>query len=131
MTRPATILVVEDHPLNRELTEAMLLRAGYTVLMAGDAETGLACATTDHPDLILMDIELPGLDGLEATRRLKADPCTADIPVLAVTAYAMRRDEERALGAGCDGFVTKPVERQLLLATVERFLRRDREGALA
>jgi two-component system cell cycle response regulator DivK len=112
------ILLVEDHPLNRELAEAILMRAGYEVLVATDGETGLATAHSEHPDLILMDIELPGLDGLEATRRLKADATTRTIPVLALTAYAMRGDEERARAAGCDGYLTKPIDRQTLLDAV-------------
>jgi two-component system, cell cycle response regulator DivK len=112
------ILLVEDHPLNRELAEAILMRAGYEVLVAPDGETGLATAHSAHPDVILMDIELPGLDGLEATRRLKADATTREIPVLALTAYAMRGDEERARAAGCDGYLTKPIDRQTLLDAV-------------
>jgi two-component system, cell cycle response regulator DivK len=114
----ARVLLVEDHPLNRELAEAVLADAGYEVLIASDGEAGLAAAYSTHPDLILMDIELPGLDGLEATRRLKADATTRAIPVLALTAYAMRGDEERARAAGCDGYLTKPIDRQTLLDAV-------------
>ena len=113
------ILLVEDHPLNRELVEAILVRAGYEVLVAPDGETGLTTAHAERPNLILMDLELPGLDGLEVTRRLKADPTMQEIPVLAVTAYAMRGDEQRARAAGCDGYVTKPINRQKLLDAVE------------
>src|SRR4051794_12902423 len=108
----ARVLLVEDHPLNRELAEAVLADAGYEVLIASDGEAGLAAAFSAHPDLILMDIELPGLDGLEATRRLKADASTRAIPVLALTAYAMRGDEEGARPAGCDGYLTKPIDRR-------------------
>jgi two-component system cell cycle response regulator DivK len=114
------VLLVEDHPLNRELAEAILTRAGYEVLVAQDGESGLAAARNEKPDLILMDIELPGLDGLEATRRLKADPTLRLIPVLALTAYAMRGDEQRAQAAGCDGYLTKPIDRVTLLEAVER-----------
>jgi two-component system cell cycle response regulator DivK len=123
------ILLVEDHPLNRELAEAILVRAGYEVLVAPDGETGLATASAARPALILMDIELPGLDGLEATRRLKADPATQGIPVLALTAYAMRGDEQRASAAGCDGYVTKPINRQRLLDAVARCLPPERKNA--
>jgi two-component system cell cycle response regulator DivK len=113
---------VEDHPLNRELVEAILVRAGYEVLVAPDAETALTAAHAARPDLILMDIELPGLDGLEATRQLKAHPATRAIPILALTAYAMHGDEERARDAGCDGYLTKPVDRRILLAALARCL---------
>jgi two-component system cell cycle response regulator DivK len=124
------ILLVEDHPLNRELAEAILMRAGYEVLVAPDGETGLATAHSAHPDVILMDIELPGLDGLEATRRLKADANTRAIPVLALTAYAMRGDEERARAAGCDGYLTKPIDRQTLLDAVACCLSPQTEATL-
>ena len=122
MTRPLQILVVEDNPLNRELTEAILERAGYAVDAVGDAETALAAAGRAQPDLVLMDIELPGMDGLEATRRLKADPTTREIPVLALTAYAMAGDEARARAAGCDGYLTKPIHRPTLLDAVAHAL---------
>src|SRR5207248_6549660 len=114
----ARVLLVEDHPLNRELAEAVLADAGYEVLIASDGEAGLAAAHSAHPDVILMDIELPGLDGLEATRRLKADATTRAIPILALTAYAMRGDEERARAAGCDGYLTKPIDRRALLTAL-------------
>ena len=116
------ILLVEDNPLNRELAEAILVRAGYEVLMAPNGESALATARSEQPDLILMDIELPGLDGLEATRRLKADPSLRAIPVLALTAYAMRGDEQRCRAAGCDGYLTKPIDRMTLLDAVARCL---------
>jgi diguanylate cyclase (GGDEF)-like protein/PAS domain S-box-containing protein len=114
----ARVLLVEDHVLNRELAEAVLADAGYEVVIAPDGEAGLAAAHSAHPDVILMDIELPGLDGLEATRRLKADATTREIPVLALTAYAMRGDEERARAAGCDGYLTKPIDRRALLTAL-------------
>jgi two-component system, cell cycle response regulator DivK len=129
MTRRARILLVEDHPGSRELAEVILERAGYEVIAAADGETGLATARELHPDLIVMDVNLPGLDGLEVTRRLKAQPSTWEIPVLAVTAYAMRGDEERVLAAGCNGYLTKPIDRQLLLSTVARLLPQEAHQA--
>jgi two-component system cell cycle response regulator DivK len=122
MTRRARILLVEDHPGSRELAEIILERAGYEVIVAADGEAGLAAANTARPDLIVMDVNLPGLDGLEVTRRLKAQPSTWEIPILAVTAYAMRGDEDRVRAAGCSGYVTKPIDRQLLVSTVARLL---------
>jgi two-component system cell cycle response regulator DivK len=122
MTQRARLLLVEDHPLNRELAEAILVRAGYEVLVVPNGESALAAVRGEHPDLILMDIELPGLDGLEVTRRLKADPALRDIPVLALTAYAMRGDEQRCRAAGCDGYLTKPIDRMTLLDAVARCL---------
>jgi two-component system cell cycle response regulator DivK len=116
------ILLVEDHPINRELAEAMLMMAGYDVIVAPDGEAGLAAAHEARPDLVLMDIELPGLDGLECTRRLKSAQDTGSIPVVALTAYAMCGDEARARAAGCDGYVTKPIDRQVLLDELARFL---------
>jgi two-component system cell cycle response regulator DivK len=120
MTQRARLLLVEDHPLNRELAEAILVRAGYEVLVVPNGESALAAVRGEHPDLILMDIELPGLDGLEVTRRLKADAALRDIPVLALTAYAMRGDEQRCRAAGCDGYLTKPIDRMTLLDAVAR-----------
>ena len=99
-------------------------------MIAPDGEAGLAAAHSAHPDVILMDIELPGLDGLEATRRLKADATTREIPVLALTAYAMRGDEERARAAGCDGYLTKPIDRQTLLDAVACCLSRQTGATL-
>ena len=122
MTGATRVLIVEDNPLNRELAEAILELAGYEVVSAGDGEAALATARATRPDLILMDVELPRLDGLEATRRLKADPTTRRIPVVALTAYAMAGDEERARAAGCDGYVTKPINRPALLAAVTQAL---------
>ena len=118
----ARILVVEDNALNYELAEAILERAGYAVMLAADGEAGLAAARRDRPDLILMDIELPRLDGLTATRTLKADPSTAAIPIIALTAYAMAGDEERIRAAGCDDYATKPIDREALLAAIARCL---------
>ena len=117
-----TILVVDDHPTNLKLCKVMLSVDGYEVHTAADAEEALARLDVVRPRLILMDIQLPGMDGLELTRRLKADPATRDIVVVALTAYAMQGDEQKALDAGCDGYVAKPIDTRLLAATVERYL---------
>ena len=106
----AKILVVEDNAVNRRLAGFLLRSKGYDVREAGTAAAALEAAAADRPDLILMDIQLSGMDGLEATRRLKADPATRDIPVVAVTAYAMPGDREKALTAGCAGYITKPID---------------------
>ena len=118
----ATILVVDDHPTNLKLCKVMLSVDGYEVHTAADAEEALVMLDSVHPRLILMDLQLPGLDGLELTRRLKADPATRDIVVVALTAYAMQGDEQKALDAGCDGYIAKPIDTRLLAATVERYL---------
>jgi len=117
-----TILVVDDHPTNLKLCKVMLSVDGYEVHTAADAEEALVLLGTVHPGLILMDLQLPGLDGLELTRRLKADPATRDIVVVALTAYAMQGDEQKALDAGCDGYVAKPIDTRLLAATVAKYL---------
>jgi two-component system cell cycle response regulator DivK len=114
----ATILVVEDNPTNMRLAVYVLESAGLTVLTATDAEAGLTLARASLPDLILMDIQLPGMDGLEATTRLKEDPATRMIPVIALTALAMKGDEERIRAAGCDGYIAKPMSYKDLLSTV-------------
>lgn len=116
------VLVVEDNPVNMELVTQLLEEEGYQVLAAETAEIGLSMAAAERPDLILMDLQLPGLSGYEATQRLKADPATAAIPVLALTSYAMRGDEEKALAAGCDGYLTKPLNTQVFRDTLRRFL---------
>jgi two-component system, cell cycle response regulator DivK len=114
----ATVLVVEDNAANMKLTTFLLESAGHTVLAASDAEAGLTLARDRHPALILMDIQLPGIDGLEATALLKRDPLTRDIPVIALTALAMKGDEERIRAAGCDGYVAKPIAYREFLATI-------------
>ncbi|MBC8072505.1 MAG: response regulator [Deltaproteobacteria bacterium] len=114
----ARILVVEDNPTNMSLATVVLERAGYAVLEARDAETALRLARELQPDLILMDIQLPKMDGLEATGLLKQDPVTRDIPVIALTALAMKGDEERIRAAGCDGYIAKPMRYLELLAAV-------------
>jgi two-component system cell cycle response regulator DivK len=119
---PATILVVEDNPQNRYLARFLLEQAGYAVLEAADADAGLDTARGQLPDLVLMDILLPGMDGYEATRRLKSEEATASIPVVALTAYSMEGDEDRALASGCDGYITKPVDPSDFAERVARFL---------
>jgi len=114
----ATVLIVEDNPANMTLAVFLLESAGHRVLTAKDAEAGLALARSSHPDLILMDIQLPGMDGLAATTQLKADPATRAIPVIALTALAMKGDEERIRAAGCDGYIGKPMRYKEFLATV-------------
>jgi CheY-like chemotaxis protein len=117
-----TILLVEDNELNRDMLSRRLVRKGYDVLIAEDGAKGLSAATDGKPDLILMDMSLPVLDGWEATRRLKAAPETRAIPVIALTAHAMSSDREKAVAAGCDDYDTKPVEIERLLAKIERLL---------
>lgn len=107
MTR---ILVVEDNPTNLDMLSRRLRRKGYDVIAAVDGKQGVAVARQERPDIILMDLSLPEIDGLEATRRLKADAATKDIPIIALTAHAMRGDREIALAAGCDDYDTKPVD---------------------
>jgi CheY-like chemotaxis protein len=116
------ILIVDDNPANLKMLRITLAVAGYDVQTAVDAEQAIAVLASFRPRLILMDIQLPGMDGLELTRRLKADPATRDAIVLAVTAYAMKGDEQRALDAGCDGYVTKPINTRTLATTVARSL---------
>jgi two-component system cell cycle response regulator DivK len=114
----ATVLVVEDNPANMTLATFLLKSAGYAVLTATDAEAGLALARREQPDLVLMDIQLPGMDGLEACAILKRDEGTRDIPVIALTALAMKGDEERIRAAGCDGYIAKPLAYREFLATI-------------
>jgi len=116
------ILVIEDNPANMTLAVFLLESAGHTVLAATDAEAGLSLAREQRPDLVLMDIQLPGMDGLEATRLLKQDPGTSSIPVVALTALAMKGDEARIRAAGCDGYIAKPMRYQDFLTTVAAHL---------
>lgn len=118
----ATILLVEDNAMNMQLSLFLLESADYTVLTATNAEAGLALARERRPGLILMDIQLPGMDGLQATEQLKADAVTRDIPVIALTALAMKGDEERIRAAGCDGYIAKPLDYKQFLATVKSHL---------
>ena len=108
----ATILIVEDNVVNMQLATFLVTSAGHTVLTAADAEVSLTVAREQHPDLILMDIQLPGMDGLDATVLLKKDEATRAIPVIALTALAMKGDEERIRAAGCDGYMAKPMRYQ-------------------
>lgn len=124
----ATVLVVEDNPTNMTLAVFLLQSAGHQVLSAPDAEAGLTMARAEQPNLILMDIQLPGMDGLALTRQLKADPTTRDIFVVALTAYAMKGDSERVLAAGCDGYIAKPIDTRALAARIGEFLRRPGAG---
>ena len=114
----ATVLVIEDNPANMTLTVILLESVGHTVLSATNAEAGLRLARSELPNLILMDIQLPGMDGLQATRMLKQDEATRAIPVIAVTAMAMKGDEERIRAAGCDGYIAKPMSYPAFLETV-------------
>jgi two-component system cell cycle response regulator DivK len=118
----ATILVVEDNPANMKLAIFVLQSAGHTVVSAPDAETGMARARDTRPALILMDIQLPGIDGLTATAILKRAPETRTIPVIALTALAMKGDEDRIRAAGCDGYIAKPIRYSHLLTTVASYL---------
>jgi CheY-like chemotaxis protein len=116
------VLVIEDHPVSLELVTELLQQEGCQVLTAETADAGLRLAAAGRPDLILMDLQLPGMTGYEATRQLKADPATAAIPVVALTAQAMRGDDLKAREAGCDGYLTKPLTPHALRETLRRFL---------
>ena len=117
------ILVIEDTEDNRRILHDLLSNAGFDLLEADDGETGVAMATNEKPDLILMDIQLPIIDGYEATRRIKADPNLRHIPIIAVTSYALSGDEAKARAAGCDGYLAKPFRPRQILAMVRDFLR--------
>lgn len=119
------ILLVEDNEMNRDMLSRRLQRRGYEVVLAVDGPSGVKMAQTESPDLVLMDMSLPVLDGWEATRRLKTDAVTKHIPVIALTAHAMSGDREKALEAGCDDYDTKPVELPRLLGKIEALLRGD------
>ena len=116
------ILVVEDHEENRRIMRDLLTAAGYEMIEALTGEEGIVLAERERPDLILMDIQLPGLDGYEATRRIKAQPALRAIPIIAVTSYALSGDDVKALEAGCDAYVTKPFSPRALLAKMREFL---------
>lgn len=118
----ARILLVEDNEMNRDMLSRRLTRRGHEILIAVDGGEGVARAAADHPDLILMDMSLPVIDGWEATRRIKADPATSGIPVIALTAHAMAGDREQALAAGCDDYDTKPIELDRLLGKITALL---------
>jgi CheY-like chemotaxis protein len=115
---PDHILIVDDNPQNLKLTRVILVSEGYEVETATDAEEALQAVERSKPALILMDLQLPGMDGLELTRRLKSDPRYRDVIVIALTAYAMKGDDEKAFRAGCDGYVSKPIDTQALPKTI-------------
>ncbi len=121
------LLLIEDNEMNRDMLERRLRRKGYDVVSAVDGETGIDMSATESPDLILMDMSLPGMDGWEAARRIKAARKTADIPIIALTAHAMAGDREKALAAGCDDYDTKPVEMERLLDKMQQLLPRQGE----
>ncbi|MHB8522179.1 MAG: response regulator [Limisphaerales bacterium] len=123
----AKILLVEDNEMNRDMLSRRLERRGYTLVMARDGQQGVEMAVSEKPDLILMDLSLPVLDGCEAARRIKATPETHGLPIIALTAHAMASDEQKARDAGCDDFDTKPIELPRLLAKIEAWL--GRKGA--
>ncbi len=116
------ILLVEDNAVNRDLMQFLLESQGYQVREAGTAQEAFEILKTERPDLILMDIQLPGMNGLEAARKLKEDPATREIPVVAVTSYAMKGDREQALAAGCVGYITKPIDKTTFLQQVAAHL---------
>jgi CheY-like chemotaxis protein len=116
------ILLIEDNEMNRDMLSRRLERKGFDVVMAVDGQAGVEMASSASPDLILMDLSLPVIDGWEATRRIKADAATQQIPVIALTAHAMAGDEQQALEAGCDDYETKPVDFKRLLGKIDNFL---------
>ena len=116
------ILIVEDQHDNRQILRDLLVPAGYDLIEAWDGEAAVVKAKAERPDLILMDIQLPGMDGYEATRRIKADPATKNIPIIVVTSYALSGDEGKARAAGCDAYVTKPYSPRQLLAKIRQHL---------
>ena len=129
ITKPAaTILVVDDNPINLKLVADLLAFEGYRVLKAEDGEQAAASVEAEPPDLILLDVDLPGIDGLTLTRRLKSDVRTGDIIIVALTAFAMKADRQRAIAAGCDAYVTKPIDTRGLPGQVAQLLQRRRIG---
>ena len=122
----AKILLVEDNEMNRDMLSRRLIRNGFDVVMATDGEQAVALAQSELPDLILMDMSLPVIDGWEATRRVKTAEATSNIPIIALTAHAMSGDREKTLNAGCDDYDTKPIEMPRLLGKIEALLRRSR-----
>jgi two-component system, cell cycle response regulator DivK len=120
------ILLVEDNEMNRDMLSRRLIRKGFEVVMAIDGEQALALAQSELPDLILMDMSLPVIDGWEATRRVRATEATSNIPIIALTAHAMSGDREKTLNAGCDDYDTKPIEMPRLLDKIDALLRRSR-----
>ena len=129
MTLDGTILVVDDNAINLELAREVLMLAGFEVRTAADADEALASIAARLPSLILMDLQMPGVDGLTLTRRLKADPVTRQITIIALTAYAMKGDAERAREAGCDGYVSKPIDVHALPQIVRGYLEPPEGGS--
>src|SRR5579864_4905750 len=125
------ILIIDDTPVNLRLTRILLVNEGYDVITAASAEEGLELLDSCHPLLILVDIQLPGIDGLEFTRRVKRDPRFQDVSIVALTAFAMKGDEQKALDAGCDGYITKPIDTRALGARVREHLERCRASEAA
>jgi CheY-like chemotaxis protein len=123
------ILIVEDNEMNRDMLSRRLERRGYAIAVAVDGAAGVAAAQTAPPDLILMDLSLPVLDGWQATERLKGDPATSGIPIIALSAHAMTADRDRALAAGCDDYDTKPIDLPRLLQKIEALLRPQPDAA--
>ena len=117
-----TILIIEDNAINLRLTKAVVVKHGYNALTATDAERALKILKEFHPDLILMDLQLPGMDGLQLTRFLKKNPATKNIIILALTAFVMKGDEAKALNAGCDGYVPKPIDVRTLPIIIDSYL---------
>lgn len=117
------ILIVEDHPDNAELISDLLTAHGYTVVFADNGRDGVECARAEHPDLVLMDLSLPVMDGFQATKEIKSDPKLKAIPIIALTAHAMAGDENRALAAGCDGYISKPIEVRLFAQRIAGYLK--------
>jgi CheY-like chemotaxis protein len=120
-----TILVVEDNELNMKLVRGLIKIGKYRMLEANDAELGIQLVREKRPDLVLMDIQLPGMDGLSATKIIKEDPELEDIPIVALTSYAMQGDKEKALAAGCTGYIAKPIDTRKFLETVLQYLKDD------
>src|SRR6185369_7330909 len=118
------ILIVDDTPVNLKLTKILLVNEGYRVMTAASAEEALELLRSYHPFLVLADIQLPGMDGLELTRRIKQDEKTRDITVVALTAFAMKGDEQKAIDAGCDGYITKPIDTRTLGSRIREILSR-------
>jgi CheY-like chemotaxis protein len=122
------VLIVDDNPTNLKLVAYLVKANGYEVDTAADADAAVVAIRASKPRVILMDLQLPGIDGLELTRRLKADPATMDIKIIAVTAYAMKGDEEKALAAGCDDYVTKPIDTRALPQVIARHVHDGRSA---
>lgn len=127
----ATILIIEDNEQNRYLASFLLVKSGYRVVEAADGPTGLALAADRPPELILLDIQLPRMDGYEVARRLRAQPALRQVPIVAITSHAMPGDREKALAAGCDGYVQKPIDPDTFVAQVAAYLRRPGQEELS